>query len=307
MGKCAICGKSTGVFSRKTLCKKCYLYFVLKDKDFMMKSDYTNNLMELQKGEPLESYLDRCSAIHSMFKISDEIDVDDMSDCDYKISYLNFKVGQSLNNFYSQFIKTQKSDELHNFINIINNHKENYLFFESQLNFLIECAEKRINILKEQNNDEYFFDIKKMKSHDQMNNSYFISQEYRNKIIKDIVCINDIINMASNNLGINIPLININKLNFNRNYYDYVYLLFDPLTKTGRRKKTPFTLFFEISNDGKSYESHGEICYLLNGEINSIKLRTKDYLINFGNMNKNIAIKSIRDINSEKGKYIYKM
>lgn len=244
MGKCAICGKSTGVFSRKTLCKKCYLYFVLKDKNFMMESNYTNNLMELQKGETLEIYLDRCSAIHSMFKISDEIDVDDMSDCDYKISYLNFKVGQSLNNFYSQFIKTQKSDELHNFINIINNHKENYLFFESQLNFLIECAEKRINILKKQDNDEYFFDIKKMKSHDQMNNSYFISQEYRNKIIKDIVCINDIINMASNNLGINIPLININKLNFNRNYYDYVYLLFDPLTKTGRRKKDTFYIIF---------------------------------------------------------------
>ena len=71
MGKCIVCGRSTGLFSKETLCKKCKEYHILTIKNNI---EFINRLdKDLERGfKKLDPYVSRYSKI---LEAVDQIDI----------------------------------------------------------------------------------------------------------------------------------------------------------------------------------------------------------------------------------------
>lgn len=71
MGKCIVCGKSTGLFSKDKICKKCKEYHVLKIKSCI---EFINRVdKDIERGfKKLEPYISRYSKI---LEVVDQIDI----------------------------------------------------------------------------------------------------------------------------------------------------------------------------------------------------------------------------------------
>lgn len=130
----------------------------------------------------------------------------------------------------------------------------------------------RIIDMKLEHEKQYFFDVYTLKKKDGSESYYFLTIDYFNKVKDDMEYFNKIINEFNEKEYESCYPIRWYKIDINNTDFDTISLHFKPFTKTGKDKKKPFTVMFDINNAGRLQETHGFLEYSRNGTLLSGRL-----------------------------------